>query len=39
MDLIQEQGQRQKIIFSSHLVIIRIDCTRVDTFSQEKNVK
>lgn len=39
MDFIWEQSQRQKIIFSSHLTIIRIDCTRVDTFSQEKNVK
>lgn len=41
MDLIQEQGQRQKIIFNSQLVIMRIitDYTLVDTVFQKKNVK
>lgn len=37
MDFICEQGQRQKIIFDSHLVIMTIDST-IGVHSPEKRI-
>lgn len=39
MDLIQEQSQRQKLILDSHLVVVIIDSTPVDTSSPRKSVQ